>query len=86
MKDENAGSVRAFNPATGNLVWEYPSKKPMFHSELLSTGGGLVFFETLDSKFKALDARTGKPVWEFNSGLIASAAPISYAALSSKDY
>jgi PQQ-dependent dehydrogenase (methanol/ethanol family) len=79
VKDENTGAIRAYNPNTGDMVWEYPSREPMIHSGLLSSGGGLLFFQTLDGKFKALDAKTGKLLYEFNSGLLASAAPVSYA-------
>lgn len=79
VKDENVGALRAFNPSTGDLVWERPFKAPLIHSGLLSTAGGLIFLETTDSKFIAVDAKNGNILHEFNSGLIASAAPVSYA-------
>lgn len=79
VKDGDLGAVRAYDPNTGDLVWEHRVRSPLIHSGLLSTGGGLVFFQTLEGEFRALDAKTGKLLHAFNSGLIASAAPVSYA-------
>jgi len=78
QKGENAGAIRAYNPNTGDMVWEHMTKAPPIHSGVLSTGGGLVFFQTLEGQFRALDAKTGKLVWEHNNGQLASTGPVSY--------
>jgi glucose dehydrogenase len=44
----------------------------------LSTAGGLVFHGDIRGWFKALDARTGRTLWQFNTGSGISAAPITY--------
>ncbi len=43
-------------------------------------GPGLFFGDDAQS-FEAVDARTGKPLWHFNTGQDFSASPMSYAVL-----
>jgi alcohol dehydrogenase (cytochrome c) len=45
---------------------------------LLSTAGGVIFSGELDGEFVALDAKSGKPVWHFNTGQSINAQPITY--------
>ena len=46
---------------------------------LVATGGGLVFVGDLAGKFRALDQKTGKVVWEVSLGSTVSGYPISFA-------
>ena len=41
--------------------------------------GGLVFFGDDVGEFEAVDARTGKALWHFNTGQRMHASPMSYA-------
>lgn len=78
--------VRAVEVATGKLVWDYPqigSKR--YGAGLLSTAGGLLFAGDDQGGFTALDARTGKPLWHFNTGQQITASPIAYS-FKDKDY
>ena len=43
---------------------------------LVATGGGLVFGGDANGRFKALDDRTGKVLWEMNLGSMVSGYPI----------
>jgi alcohol dehydrogenase (cytochrome c) len=45
---------------------------------VLSTAGGLVFSGTDEGNFFALDAETGKPLWNIQLGHSARSNPISY--------
>ena len=45
----------------------------------MTTATGLVFFGDDAHSFEAIDARTGKPLWHFNTGRDFSASPMSYA-------
>ncbi len=45
----------------------------------MATAGGLVFFGDDAGSFEAVDARSGKPLWHFNTGQDMSASPMSYA-------
>ena len=51
----------------------------------LTTGGGLVFHGNIQGWFKALDAKTGKELWKFNTGSGISQGAITYE-LDGKQY
>ena len=46
---------------------------------LVATGGGLVFGGDANGRFKALDDKTGKVLWEMNLGSPVSGYPITFA-------
>ncbi len=79
-KDLGQFFVRAFNPLTGQRVWEYPMTGPgESWAGTVSTAGGVVFFGDDDGHLVGLDAKTGANVWHFNLGEPLTASPISYA-------
>jgi alcohol dehydrogenase (cytochrome c) len=45
----------------------------------MTTAGGLVFFGDDAGSFEAVDARTGTPLWHFNTGQDLHASPMSCA-------
>ena len=45
---------------------------------LLSTAGGLLFGGTNEGNLFALDAASGKPLWNFQAGAPAQGNPVSY--------
>ena len=76
--DEAWAAVRALEATTGRLKWEFKLLSPGF-SSLLSTAGGLVFGGTDEGNFFALDAETGKPLWDTQLGANIRGIPISFA-------
>ena len=70
----------AYNLDTQSLAWKYPQVGDA-HSGggTMTTAGGLVFFGDDAQSFEAVSARTGKPLWHFNTGQEFSASPMSYA-------
>ncbi len=46
----------------------------------MTTASGLVFFADDADSFEAVDGRTGKPLWHFNTGQTLHASPMSYSA------
>jgi alcohol dehydrogenase (cytochrome c) len=72
------GALRAIDPATGQVRWEYKYLSPPW-SGALSTAGGLVFAGDMEGNLIALDARTGKDLWHFGTGAPITASPITYA-------
>jgi alcohol dehydrogenase (cytochrome c) len=76
--DDASSAIRALDAVTGKLKWEFPLLSPGF-SSLLSTAGGLVFGGTEEGNFIALDADTGKPLWDLQLGGNVRGIPISYA-------
>jgi alcohol dehydrogenase (cytochrome c) len=45
----------------------------------MTTASGLVFFADDAECFEAVDARTGKSLWHFNTGQTLHASPMSYS-------
>ena len=76
--DHYQSYIRAIDPATGNIRWEYPIA-PRSTSGLLSTEGDLVFGGTVDGWFFALDALTGEELWHINVGSRVHSGPMAYA-------
>jgi alcohol dehydrogenase (cytochrome c) len=71
--------VRALDFATGELRWEYKQEgSRRYGAGVLSTAGGLLFAGDDQGFLTALDAKTGKALWHFNTGQAISASPIAY--------
>lgn len=45
----------------------------------MTTASGLVFFADDANSFEAVDAKTGRSLWHFNTGQPVHASPMSYA-------
>ena len=76
--DDQAGSISAFDPATGREVWRYRRDLAMCASTL-STGGDLVFAGEPTGEFNALDAETGEVLWRFQCGSGHHSSPSTYS-------
>jgi PQQ-dependent dehydrogenase (methanol/ethanol family) len=78
------GEVMAWDPVKQQKVWGNRDEL-LYLGGMLSTAGGLVFHGDLKGWFKALDAKTGRPLWQFQTGSGVSAAPMTYE-LGGKQY
>jgi alcohol dehydrogenase (cytochrome c) len=76
-KDDQSGAVRALDPTSGRMQWEFKLKQAPW-AGVMSTGGGVVFGGSFEGVFFALDAATGKPLWDFQTGGPIAANPISF--------
>jgi len=74
-----AGHIKAFDAATGKLVWSKSQSYPAT-SGILSTGGGLVFYGDPEGYFSALDDETGEHLWSFNLGTGVYGNPTTYTS------
>jgi alcohol dehydrogenase (cytochrome c) len=72
------GALRAIDPASGKVKWEFKYPSPSW-SGVLSTAGGLVFTGDSEGNFVALDAASGKALWHFQTGAAVYAAPMAFA-------
>jgi alcohol dehydrogenase (cytochrome c) len=73
------GYIRALDIQTGNKVWEYaPAGTGGGSSGTLATAGELVFIGESSGLFTALDARNGKPLWNFPANQAWRASPMTY--------
>ena len=87
MKDDSWKIyVRALDLTTGKLKWESERVgSTSFGGGLLSTAGGLIFTGEGNGQFVALDAKTGKTVWHFNTGQPITAQPVTYTVAGKQD-
>ncbi len=72
--------LRALDPQTGRIVWEYEQTGPgQSWAGLLTTASGLVIFGDDNGAMTALDASSGKPLWHFNLSQHLHASPMTYS-------
>jgi alcohol dehydrogenase (cytochrome c) len=72
------GALRAIDPASGKVKWEWKHPSPTW-SGVLSTAGGVVFTGDAEGNFIALDAVSGKALWHFQCGASVYSSPMTYA-------
>lgn len=80
------GELVAWDVSQGKKAWGV--KEPDFpvYSGVLSTGGDIVFYGTMDGWFRALDAHSGKVLWQFKtaSGIVGN--PMTFTGPDNKQY
>jgi len=71
--------LRAIDLETGKIAWELPQLGDAeTTSGVLATAGDLVFYGDNSGAFVAVDAKSGKPLWHFNTGQPWKASPMTY--------
>jgi PQQ-dependent dehydrogenase (methanol/ethanol family) len=75
---QSAG-IKALDPETGKTVWDFKIFQGSLTNGVLATAGNVVFGGVRDGNIVALDARSGKYLWHFQTGATIAASPISYA-------
>lgn len=76
--EEQWGRVAAVNVDTGKIAWKFDTEQPLI-AGAMATAGDLVFYGEGNGLFRALDARNGKLLWEYQCGAGANAMPVSYS-------
>ena len=77
-EEDGYGAVRAFDPKTGKLNWEF-KMNDITWAGVLSTATDLVFSGGREGYFFALNARDGNLLWRLNLGGQVNSGPMSYA-------
>jgi lanthanide-dependent methanol dehydrogenase len=79
------GEFTAWDPVEKRAVWKIKEKWPAWSGALV-TAGDVVFYGTMDRWFKAVDARTGEVLWQFqtSSGIIGQ--PTTYRGPDGRQY
>jgi glucose dehydrogenase len=79
------GEFDAWDPVAKRKVWSIPERFPVWSGALV-TAGDVAFYGTMDGWLKAVDARTGAPLWRFKtaSGIIGQ--PVSYRGPDGRQY
>jgi alcohol dehydrogenase (cytochrome c) len=75
---EPIAHVDAIDPMTATPRWRAPLWDHPHWSAILATGGGLLFTGKETGEFIAIDARTGKTLWQFQTGSGINAQPITF--------
>lgn len=71
--------LTALSVADGKIAWRYPQLgRGSSWGGTLATAGGLVFFCDDADSFEAVEAKTGRALWHFNTGQSFSASPMTY--------
>jgi PQQ-dependent dehydrogenase (methanol/ethanol family) len=73
------GAVRAIDPLTGDIRWNFPMHLGSAAAGVLGTAGGVLFASDPEGSLLALDARTGAKLWHYQTGAEIRTSPMSYA-------
>ncbi len=73
-------TLLAFDPRTNRFAWRYPQNGTADSwGGVMTTATGLLFFADDAESFEAVDAKSGEPLWHFNTGQTLHASPMSYS-------
>jgi PQQ-dependent dehydrogenase (methanol/ethanol family) len=83
--DGHRGAFSAWDPLAGRRVWSIQEEFPVWSGALV-TGSDLVFYGTMDGAFKAVDAKSGRVLWQqrLESGVIGQ--PVTFRGPDGKQY
>jgi PQQ-dependent dehydrogenase (methanol/ethanol family) len=79
------GVLTAWDPVAARPAWTIEENFPVW-SGALATAGDVVFYGTMDRYFKAIDARSGRLLWQFQTGSGIIGQPVSYRGPDGKQY
>ena len=74
-----SSGIKAIDVETGKTVWDFKLYQGSLSNGVLATAGGVLFASSRDGNIMALDAKTGKHLWHYQTGGSNGAAPMSYA-------
>jgi alcohol dehydrogenase (cytochrome c) len=77
--DGNFGRIDAVDLKTRQRVWSRSQRAPIA-SSLLVCAGGLLFSGARDRQFRALDAASGRVLWQVRLNASPSSSPVTYSA------
>jgi PQQ-dependent dehydrogenase (methanol/ethanol family) len=81
----NRGVFTAWDPVNARPAWEIKENFPVWSGALV-TAGDVVFYGTMDGWFKAVDAHTGKLLWQYKTGSGIIGQPTTYRGPDGKQY
>ena len=75
----SSAGIKALDPETGKTMWDFKIFQGSLTNGVLATAGNVVFGGVRDGNVVALDARSGRHLWHFQTGANIAASPISFA-------
>ena len=79
------GEFMAWDPVQRKKVWAIKENMPVWTGALV-TAGDVAFYGTMDRWFKAVDAKDGKPLWQFHAGSGMIGQPVTYQGADGAQY
>jgi PQQ-dependent dehydrogenase (methanol/ethanol family) len=79
------GEFTAWDPVAARPAWKLKESFPVWSGALV-TAGDVVFFGTMDGWFKAVDARTGRLLWQYQTGSGIISQPVTYRGPDGRQY
>ena len=80
------GDLIAWDVEHQKKAWEIKDAVLPVYAGVLATGGDLVFYGTLEGWFRAVDARTGRILWQAKTGSGIIGDPITFTGPDGKQY
>jgi mono/diheme cytochrome c family protein len=77
LTSKNPGNFVAYDVVKRKVAWRVTSPAP-FWAGSVTTSAGIVFTGDMRGYFMALDARTGKKLWQFQTGSGIIGSPVTY--------
>jgi PQQ-dependent dehydrogenase (methanol/ethanol family) len=82
---DSLGYFTCWDPIARKIVWRNKEKFPCWSGALV-TAGDVVFYGTMDNWFRAVDAKSGKKLWEFHAGSGIIGQPTTFKGPDGKQY
>jgi alcohol dehydrogenase (cytochrome c) len=82
----SVGVLAAIDSRTNKIIWKRDLPANLGTSGPLTTAGGLMFRGDADGSVQAYDARTGDPLWQFQTGLRGARGPAMSYAIDGEQY
>jgi alcohol dehydrogenase (cytochrome c) len=79
LKVGTPGAIRAINSLTGEIRWSFALETGSPAAGVLGTAGGIVFGASDEGYLIALESKTGKVLWKYQTGDKIRSSPISYS-------
>jgi PQQ-dependent dehydrogenase (methanol/ethanol family) len=79
------GELSGWDPVAGRAAWKITEDFPVWSGTVV-TAGDVVFYGTMDGWFKAVDARSGAPLWKYKVGSGIIGQPTTYRGPDGKQY
>jgi PQQ-dependent dehydrogenase (methanol/ethanol family) len=74
-----SAGIKALDPETGKTVWDFKLFQGSLNNGVMATAGGVLFASSREGNLIALDARSGKSLWHYQTGGNMAAPPMSFA-------
>jgi PQQ-dependent dehydrogenase (methanol/ethanol family) len=74
-----SAGIKALDPETGKTMWDFKLSQGSLNNGVMATAGGVLFASSREGNLIALDAKTGKPLWRYQTGGNMTASPMSFA-------